>query len=91
MVYLITYDLNSPASSHKEVQNAIKKVASSWCSFWKGAYLIRSGLPSGQIVEAIKPCLDDTDRLFIAESTGNFQGWLTDEQWKFVERNIYGR
>ncbi len=89
MVYLIAYDLNNPRSSHKEVEKVIKKISITWCSFWKSSYLIKSSMPAAQIVEHLKPCLDDADRLFVVESTGDYQGWLTDEQWNFIDRNIY--
>lgn len=89
MVYLVVYDLNNPNTPRKEVEQAIKQVSTSWCSFWKSAYLIRSGLPSSQIIAKIQPILDDVDRLFIVESTRDYQGWLTDDQWAFVEKNIY--
>ncbi len=89
MVYLVVFDLNHPKTSRKEVERAIKEVSVSWCSFWKSAYLIRSGLPSSQIIAKIQPLLDNMDRLFIVESTRDYQGWLTDDQWKFVEEKIY--
>lgn len=89
MVYLITFDLNHPSTSRKQVEKTIKESATAWCSFWKSSYLIKSSLASSQIIEKVKPILDDTDRLFIVESTNNYQGWLTDEQWKFIERNIF--
>ncbi len=89
MVYLVVFDLNHPRTSRKEVERAIKEVSVSWCSFWKSAYLIRSGLPSSQIIAKIQPLLDNMDRLFIVESTRDYQGWLTDDQWKFVEEKIY--
>ncbi len=89
MVYLVVFDLNHPKTSRKAVEQAIKEASVSWCSFWKSAYLIRSGLPSNQIIEKIQPLLDNADRLFIVESTRDYQGWLTDDQWKFVEEKIY--
>lgn len=89
MVYLVVFDLNHPKTSRKEVERTIKEVSVSWCSFWKSAYLIRSGLPSSQIIAKIQPLLDNMDRLFIVESTRDYQGWLTDDQWKFVEEKIY--
>ena len=89
MVYLIAYDLNNPRSSHKEVEKVIKKISVTYCSFWKSSYLKKSNMASSQIVELLKPCLDDADRLFNVQSTDDYQGWLTDEQWNFIDRSIY--
>lgn len=88
--YLITYDLNNPGQRYDQVIQAIKDSSNgSWCTFWKSSYLIASSLTANQIVDNIKDHLDKGDKLIAMEVTKNYQGWLTDEQWKYIRENIF--
>lgn len=88
-VYLITYDLNSSGQKYEDVIKSIKDSSSSWCSYWKSSYLIKSSLTPDQITDKIKPFLDSNDRLIVLECTGKYQGWLKEEQWTFIKENIF--
>ena len=89
-VYLITYDLNSTGQKYEEVIQTIKDAATAYCSYWKSSYLIKSSLTANQIVDKIKPHLDNNDKLIVVEAkTSNYQGWLSKEQWKFINENIF--
>ena len=90
MVYLITYDLNSTGQKYDDVINAIKNASSYWCTYWKSSFLIKSNLTANQISDKITPHLDSNDRLMIVETkTTNYQGWLSQEQWDFIKKNIF--
>ncbi len=87
MVYLITYDLNKTGQDYENVIKAIKdcSAANVWCSFWKSSYLIKSNLTANQILDKIKPYLDQNDKFLAVEANSyNYQGWLSEEQWKYV-------
>lgn len=88
--YMITYDLNSAGQKYDEVIKAIKDSSTgAWCSYWKSSYLIKSTLTPNQISDNIKPHLDNNDRLIIIEVKNNYQGWLTEKQWKYIRENIF--
>lgn len=88
--YLITYDLKSPGQNYDDVIQAIKDSSISWCTYWKSSYLIKSNLSANQITDNVKPYLDSNDRFFVAEaSTTNYQGWLSEKEWKFIKENIF--
>lgn len=90
MVYMITYDLNSAGQKYEEVIQAIKDSSTGvWCTFWKSSYLIKSNLTSNQIIDNIKPHLDGNDRLLAIEVKNNYQGWLSEEQWKYIRENLF--
>lgn len=92
MVYMITYDLNKEGQKYKDVINAIKDASSGvWCSYWESSYIIKSNLTTADdVFKLIKPHLDSNDLLFIAEITNNYQGWLTEEQWNYINSSIFG-
>lgn len=91
MVYMITYDLNSPGQNYDKVIEAIKDASNGvWCTFWKSSYLIKSNFKSADDVFAkIKPHLDGNDKVLVIEVKNNKQGWLTKEEWKYINESIF--
>lgn len=87
--YMITYDLNSPGQKYEEVIQAIKDSSTAWCTFWKSSYLIKSNLTPNSIMENIEPHLDGGDTFLIVEVKNNYQGWLSEKQWKYIKENIF--
>ncbi|MHB8124692.1 MAG: hypothetical protein ACYDEJ_03450 [Desulfitobacteriaceae bacterium] len=87
--YMITYDLNKQGKDYKGVYDAIKESAINWCHYWDSAWLIKSNLTVQQIADNIKPHLDGDDRLIAIEVKQNYQGWMTEEQWKYIRENIF--
>ena len=89
-VYMITYDLNSEGQNYDDVIKAIKDASTgAWCTYWKSSYLIKSNLSVQQVTDRITPHLDSNDRLLVIEVKQNYQGWLTDKQWKYIRENIF--
>ena len=90
--YLITYDLNKSGEDYEGVIEAIKSASDGvWCTYWKSAYLIRSDYQSAtDVSDLITPHLDSNDRLIAIEVINNNQGWLTKEQWEYINETIFG-
>jgi len=85
MVYMITYDLNSTGQRYSELISAIKEASNGcWCTYWKSSYLIQSPLSPSQIADRLKPYLDSNDRLIVIEVKRNYEGWLTDDEWSYI-------
>ena len=90
-VYMITYDLNSKGQNYEDVIQSIKDASTgAWCSYWKSSYLIKSNLTVQQVSDKITPHLDSNDRLIVIETKANYQGWLSEKQWKYIRENILG-
>ena len=91
MVYMITYDLKKPGQNYEKVIKAIKSASTGvWCTYWESSYLIKSQLSVQQICDMITPHLDPNDCLFVVECKFNYQGWLSKDQWKYINENIFG-
>ena len=92
MVYLITYDLNKSGKDYQGVYDAIKAASDGvWCHYWDSSWLIRSTYSSANSVfEKIKPHLDSNDKCLVIEVKHNTQGWLTQEEWDYINNNIFG-
>ena len=90
-VYMITYDLNSKGQNYEDVIQSIKDASTgAWCSYWKSSYLIKSNRTVQQVSDKITPHLDSNDRLIVIETKANYQGWLSEKQWKYIRENIFG-
>lgn len=92
MVYLITYDLNSPGQNYDDVIKAIKDTSTgAWCTYWKSSYLIKSNYSTADSVfDVIKPYLDKNDRVLVIEVKNNKQGWLMQDAWDYINNSIFG-
>lgn len=90
MVYLITYDLNKTDKDYGGVFKAIKDASTGvWCHYWDSSWLIKSSLSVNDVFEKIKPHLDSNDRCLVIEVKNNKQGWLTKEQWDYINNSIF--
>ena len=90
MVYLITYDLNKTDKDYGGVFKAIKDESTGvWCHYWDSSWLIKSSLSVNDVFEKIKPHLDSNDRCLVIEVKNNKQGWLTKEQWDYINNSIF--
>lgn len=90
MVYMITYDLNAPTQNYNDVIQAIKDASTGvWCTYWKSSFLIKSNLSVQEVSDKITPHLDSNDKLLIIEVNKNYQGWLEQKQWDYINKNIF--
>ena len=69
MVYMITYDLNSPGQNYKKVKQAIIDASTgAWITCSESSYLIQSYFQTAdEIFSIIDPALDKNDNIFIVE------------------------
>lgn len=88
-VYMITYDLNKQGQQYDKVIEAIKESSIDWCPYWKSSYLIKSSLTVQQVADKITPYLDSNDNLIVIEVKDNYQGWLTEKRWNYIQENIF--
>ncbi|HHD1580163.1 TPA: hypothetical protein ACN1NE_002335 [Enterococcus faecalis] len=88
--YLATYDLNSPGQNYDEVIKLFKgELSRAYCKYWKSAFLFTSNLTPSQMIEKLKPYLDNDDKMIIIEVVANKNGWLTNDQWDWINKNIF--
>lgn len=91
-VYLISYDLNRSDKNYDGVIEAIKNSSYNgvWCSPLKSVWLIKSNLTANQVSDNIKAKADTNDRWLVIEVGTDRQGWLSKDQWKYIDETIFG-
>ena len=75
MVHLITYDLKSPndrEGDYERVINGIKSTFNTWCHLEKSVWIVESDQGAGEVRDAIKSLLHETDVLFVGRLSGNW-------------------
>ena len=81
MIYMVTYDLNTPGQKYEQVLAVLDFIAEGKSySFWQSSYLIKTDLSSEQILGKLQPYLDSNDKLLIIQVSDNYSAWLNDEQ-----------
>lgn len=87
-VYSVTYDLNQTGQNYEGVIGEIKK-SRAYIKYQKSAWLINTLETPDQVVARIEKYLDKNDSLLVIEVKKNYQGWLTDDQWKFIREELF--
>ena len=87
---LITYDLNNPGQKYEQVHKAIKSLTGAWCKVTESCFIVAGyGATASAVWEAVKPFLDGGDRVLTLDITGDSStGWLTQEQWDWIKKNV---
>jgi len=86
-VLLVSYDLKKPGKDYSGLYEALKK-AYGWWHYLESCWLLKTDLLSQQWFERIKPHMDDNDFLLIIEVTRDYNGWLPQKAWDWINENI---
>ena len=93
MVYIVTYDLESPhdtADDYKRVIDGLKSIFSSWCHIEKSVWIVSTTQDASEVRDSMKRFLYNTDILFVARLSGNWGSfnltsnrvdWLKQQQF----------
>lgn len=88
MVYLITYDLCKEGQDYEALEEAIKSNCSEYFRIMQSTILVKSIREEKQVRDSLLQVMDDNDKLFIVPVTRPYDGWLTDNVWKWLSENV---
>jgi hypothetical protein len=83
MLYAINYDLKTPGRDYAGLYEAIKSCGA-WWHYLDSTWLVDTSLNAGRIFERLRSHVDGTDRVLVIGVTSDYQGWLTDEAWEWI-------
>lgn len=87
MVYLITYDLNKPGQNYEELYKAVKALGG-WWHYLDSTWLVDTTLSAQQVSDRLVAHIDKNDRLLVIRVTSDYQGWLTNKAWEWINQHI---
>ncbi|MBM4054379.1 MAG: hypothetical protein FJ264_06870 [Planctomycetes bacterium] len=86
-IYLITYDYKGSADNYSGLFTKLKKFTG-WWHYLKNSWLVKTDKNANQIMEYLESELDNDINLLIVEVGKDYQGWLSEKAWKWIDRNI---
>lgn len=88
MIYAINYDLCTPGKDYKGLYEAIKQCGVSWWHYLDSTWLVDTSLNANTIADRLKAHLDNNDNMLIIRVTRDYQGWLPNEAWEWINSRI---
>jgi len=83
MILLITYDKKNFLKNYDSFYNTIK-TANSWWHHLNNTWLIKTDEDPTYWYNLLAPHILANDRLLIIEVKPNYQGWLNEDAWKWI-------
>lgn len=85
--YCVSYDLNKAGQNYDALYEELKK-SPNWCHPMDSTWVIITNESSQQLSDRLRKHLDDNDRLLVIKVVRPYAGWLTQEVWDWLDKNI---
>jgi hypothetical protein len=86
MIVLVTYDIKRTRKDYTEFYAVLKKQGR-WWHYISSTWLLKTDKQPTAIADAIRPFMDEADRLFVTEITENNSGYLPEKAWNWLNRH----
>lgn len=87
MNYIVSYDLNAPGKNYQALYNSIERISGgAWCRPLESVWIIRSMQSATEIFNALKPSIDQSDRLLVCGLTGDYAGYLDTKVIDYLKK-----
>jgi hypothetical protein len=83
MIYAINYDLKKPGQDYTELHEAIK-ACGTWWHYLGSTWLVETSLSAAGIWQKLAPHVDKNDRVLVIGVTRDYQGWLSQDAWDWI-------
>ena len=87
MILLISYELTNTKRNYSSLYKAIKS-ADAWWHYLDSTWIINTNDGPDVWQKRLRGHMDKDDSLLIIEVCDNYQGWLPDKAWNWLERNL---
>ena len=87
MIYAINYDLKQPGQNYEALSEAIKSCGA-WWHYLNSTWLVDTFLTAQGIWQRLEPHVDTNDRVLVIGVTRNYQGWLPEEAWDWINSRM---
>jgi hypothetical protein len=84
--FLVSYDLKTPGQKYGPLIEGIKGIGG-YCHVLASTWMVSASYATAQsIYDALRPLIDDSDRLFVNQITrAGSQGWLDESAWDWFK------
>lgn len=85
VIYSVNYDLKRPGQDYSNLYDAIKSCGA-WWHHLGSTWLLDTNLTAKGIWDRISPCVDKNDAVLIIGVTRDYQGWLPQDAWEWLNQ-----
>jgi len=83
LIYAINYDLKRPGQNYEALYESIKGCGA-WWHYLDSTWLVDTSLSVKGIWDRLAPHVDKNDSFLVIGVTRDYQGWLTQEAWDWI-------
>lgn len=87
MVYLVAYDLPRDDARRPALRRSLRRCGDGW-NYLESASLVSGDLSEEDILGALAPHLNATDRVLVIPVTRPFTGSLPRRAWRWLEERL---
>lgn len=88
MIYLVTYNLNSPGRNYSTLYEAVERYEHIKDPKLESVVFLASGWEPDQIYDDLRQYMDDSDRLFVTRINSNeYRGWVSLDVVDWLQQN----
>lgn len=88
-VLLVAHQLNNDAHDYAPLYEAIKTNANGWVHHITDAWIVNTALSANDFAHKLLPFILKSDRLLVVRITAEYQGWLPQEAWDWLNKAHY--
>lgn len=85
MIYAINYDLKRPGQNYEALYEAIKSCGV-WWHHLGSTWLVDTSLNAQGVWDRLAPHVDKNDFFLVIGVTREYQGWLPQEAWDWINQ-----
>lgn len=86
MMLLITFDRNGVHQDSSRLHKEIK-TAGRWWHHLESTWIVSTDLTPAQWADRLRRHLDSGDHLLVIEIARNYDGWLPDAAWSWLDKH----
>ena len=86
-VYCVSYDLKKAGQNYNALYEELKG-SYSWWHYLDSTWLISTQESADQLCDRLLRHLDQNDRLLVIKVVRSYQGFLSEDAWKWIREHV---
>jgi hypothetical protein len=88
-VLLITYKLNNRLKDYSPLFAAVKGNSIAWWHYLDTTWIVTTVHSADTYANILCQHIEETDRLLVIKVQKDYQGWLTDDAWEWLNNKEF--
>jgi len=88
-VYIVSYDLRKNGKIYIGLSEQLK-ASPGWWHYLDSTWLVATQENANQLYNRLAPHIDQEDSILIIQAGTEMQGWLPEDAWKWIHRELLG-